>query len=122
MPLYLVRFVCIEKPFAAHSSPMYLLRSLVILTITVSSFACAATGSGSYAVNSPAPNRSGAVNINTASVSGLENLPYVGPSMAMKIVEHREKNGAFRRAEHLMLIDGISETRFRQIRPLIRVE
>ena len=62
-----------------------------------------------------------AVHVNTASAAELETLPYIGPKLALKIVEHRERYGPFRRAEHLMLIQGISDSRFRQIRAFVRV-
>jgi competence protein ComEA len=62
------------------------------------------------------------VNINTASQNELEKLPSVGESFARKIIEHREKHGKFRRAEHLLLIEGISDRKFRQIRNQIKVE
>lgn len=63
-----------------------------------------------------------AVNINEASVEELELIPHIGRSMALKIIEHRETNGPFTRPEHLILIQGISDKRFRKIRHLIRVE
>jgi competence protein ComEA len=63
-----------------------------------------------------------AVNINTASQSELENLPSIGENFARKIIEHREKHGKFRRAEHLLLIEGISDRKLRQIRNRIKVE
>jgi competence protein ComEA len=63
-----------------------------------------------------------AININTAGVGELTRIPHVGEKLAAKIVEHRELNGPFRRVEHLMLIQGISDKRFRKIRPLVRVE
>lgn len=63
-----------------------------------------------------------AININTASADELTRIPHIGEKLAAKIVEHREVNGPFRRVEHLMLIQGISDTRFRKIRPLVRVE
>ena len=44
------------------------------------------------------------------------------PIDGQKIVEHREKHGLFKRPEHLMRIQGISDVRFRRIRHLIRVE
>jgi competence ComEA-like helix-hairpin-helix protein len=62
-----------------------------------------------------------AVNINTASVIELERLPYIGRSTAESIVEFRQKNGPFRRPEELMLIRGVSETRFMEIRQGITV-
>lgn len=63
-----------------------------------------------------------AININTASAADLEKLPFVGAQLAEQIIEHRTKHGRFRKPEHLMLIDGISDKRFRLIRHLIRVD
>ena len=63
-----------------------------------------------------------AVNINTASADELQRIPHIGEKVAGRIIEHRETNGPFRRVEHLMLIQGISDKRFRKIRPLVRVE
>ena len=63
-----------------------------------------------------------AININTANLEELQRIPHVGGKLAARIIEHREVHGAFRRVEHLMLIQGISDKRFRKIRPLVRVE
>jgi competence protein ComEA len=63
-----------------------------------------------------------AVNINTASIEELEKLPNVGAKLAQKIVEHREKYGKFRKPEHLILVQGISDRRFRQLQNLIKIE
>ncbi len=63
-----------------------------------------------------------AININTASLEELEKLPNIGAKLAQKIVEHREKYGKFRRAEHLILVSGISDKRFRQMQHLIKTE
>jgi competence protein ComEA len=63
-----------------------------------------------------------AVNLNTASVEELEKLPHIGAETARKIVEHREKFGKFRRAEHLILVDGISDKKFREIRNFVKTE
>jgi competence ComEA-like helix-hairpin-helix protein len=62
------------------------------------------------------------VNINEASREELERLPGVGPALAARIVEHRERFGRFRRAEHLLLVRGVSERRFLQLRPYITAE
>ena len=62
------------------------------------------------------------VNINKASRAELERLPGVGPATASRIVEHRERYGPFRRAEHLLLVRGFSDSRFRELRPLIAVD
>jgi competence ComEA-like helix-hairpin-helix protein len=59
------------------------------------------------------------LNINLASVSELERLPGVGKVIAERIVTYRLENGPFRRAEHLMMVRGISDSKFRALRSLI---
>jgi len=49
-------------------------------------------------------------------------LPGVGPALAARVVEHRERYGHFRRAEHLMLVRGFGERRFRRIEPFVTAE
>lgn len=61
----------------------------------------------------------GQVNVNTATVAELDRLPGVGPSLAARIVEHREKNGAFKQAEDLMLVRGIGEKSFAKMKPYV---
>jgi len=67
----------------------------------------------------PALAGAGQVNVNTASVDELQLLPRIGPSVAARIVEHREKNGAFKTAEDLMLVRGIGESTFEQLKPYV---
>jgi competence ComEA-like helix-hairpin-helix protein len=62
------------------------------------------------------------LNINMASAVELEKLPGIGKALAARIIEHREQYGRFRRAEHLLMVRGISEPRFRAMRALITVE
>ena len=62
------------------------------------------------------------INMNTASVDELEKLPYIGRKTAEAIVQFRTENGPFRRPEHLMQVRGISETRFIELRPILRTE
>ena len=67
-------------------------------------------------------NNSQRININTASQQALEQLPGIGKGLAERIVDHREKYGPFRRPEHLIIVRGISDRRFRALRDLITVE
>lgn len=62
------------------------------------------------------------VSINFAPREELERLPGVGPALAARIVEHRERHGPFRRLEHLLLVRGISERRLRELRPFITIQ
>lgn len=66
-----------------------------------------------------ASNAAALININLANEAELSSLPHIGQTLARRIVEFRELNGPFRRPEHLLLVDGISEKRFREIRPLV---
>ncbi|MDQ3804341.1 MAG: helix-hairpin-helix domain-containing protein [Acidobacteriota bacterium] len=62
------------------------------------------------------------LDLNRATREELERLPGVGPALAARIVEHRARHGPFRRAEHLLLVRGVSERRFRELRHLVKVE
>jgi competence ComEA-like helix-hairpin-helix protein len=62
------------------------------------------------------------ININTASADELEQLPGIGKGLAQRIIEHRERFGPFRRPEHLIVVRGISDKRFRTLQDVITVE
>jgi competence protein ComEA len=59
------------------------------------------------------------VDLNTATIKELEQLPGVGPTTAKAIVAFRAKSGRFRRIEDLLAIRGISETKLAKMRPYI---
>lgn len=61
------------------------------------------------------------ININTADSSTLQELPGIGPAMAGRIIEYREKNGPFERIEDIMEVRGIGEKRFLNLQELIEV-
>jgi comEA protein len=67
------------------------------------------------------PAQSKLLNLNTATKAELEKLPGIGPATAQKILEYREKNGAFKKIEELMNVAGIGEKSFLKLRPLITV-
>ena len=61
------------------------------------------------------------LNINTAVVSELDLLPGIGESKAKAIVDYRDQNGPFINLEDIMLVPGIGESLFSQIKPFITV-
>ena len=61
------------------------------------------------------------INLNAASVQELRTLPGIGPTLARRIVDFREKNHGFKRVEELLAIPGISEKKWRAIRDKVEV-
>lgn len=59
------------------------------------------------------------VNVNTADAAQLALLPRVGPSLAQKILDFRKENGPFKSAEYLMLVQGIGEKTYQQLKPYV---
>jgi competence protein ComEA len=61
------------------------------------------------------------VNINTADVEELDELPEVGPSTAQSIIDYRQNNGGFRSVDELEEIPGIGPETLEQIDPFATV-
>lgn len=61
------------------------------------------------------------VNLNTATVAELEVLPGIGAKVAARIVEHRIKNGPFKKIEEIMNVQGIGEKSFLKLKPQLTV-
>jgi competence protein ComEA len=62
------------------------------------------------------------LNLNTATPRQLEALPGVGPVLAKRIVEFREKKGGFKRIEELLAIPGISEKKWKVLTSYLTVQ
>jgi len=61
------------------------------------------------------------VDLNDGTSAELEHLPGIGAVLAERIVAHRVSHGAFRQIEDLILVPGIGEKRFQQVRPFVGV-
>lgn len=61
------------------------------------------------------------ININTASVQQLKNLPGIGESKAQAIVAYREKQGSFSSIEQIKKVEGIKDGLFQKIKDSITV-
>lgn len=59
------------------------------------------------------------ININTATVEELQQLPGIGAVKAAAIIEYREINGDFVSIEEIMEVNGIGEKTFEKIRAYI---
>ena len=61
------------------------------------------------------------VDINTADVEELDELPEVGPSTAESIIQYRQTNGLFSSVEELEEIPGIGPETLEKIAPFATV-
>ncbi|SDM70861.1 competence protein ComEA [Geodermatophilus siccatus] len=63
----------------------------------------------------------GPVDLNAATAADLDALPGIGPVLAQRIVEHRERNGPFRSVEQLDDVPGIGPATYAELAELVTV-
>ena len=56
------------------------------------------------------------VRLNSATAVELETLPGIGPTLAGRIVDYRNRHGAFRRIEDIQEVPGIGTGRFERMK------
>lgn len=61
------------------------------------------------------------LDLNRATPAELERLPGIGPALAQRIVEARERQGRFASPEELRRVLGIGPKKFEAIRELVTV-
>jgi len=61
------------------------------------------------------------VNINKATKVEFEQLPSIGPVLAQRIIDYREKIGQFKSLEELINIKGIGNKTFNKFKPYIKI-
>lgn len=61
------------------------------------------------------------VNLNTATLTELMQLPRVGLKTAERIVAFRKQHGGFQRSEELLNVKGIGEKSYARLKPHLLV-
>ena len=74
----------------------------------------AATAPGAAATAGP-------LDLNTATVSQLDELPGIGPVLAQRIVDWRTENGRFASVDQLREVSGIGEATYAKLKDEVRV-
>lgn len=59
------------------------------------------------------------VSLGSATPEQLDGIDGIGPTLAQRIVEYRQKNGGFSSVDELRQVDGIGEKRFESLREAV---
>ncbi len=71
---------------------------------------------------SPDESGRGVVNVNTATLEQLQQLPGVGETRARALVEARREKGGFRSIDELMAVRGVGKALLEKLRPYVTLE
>jgi competence protein ComEA len=81
----------------------------------------AVAAGGALTGGSSTPGPGGRVDLNTAGVADLDALPGIGPVLAQRIVDHRDREGPFRSVDELDDVPGIGPAIAAQLAELVTV-
>ena len=79
----------------------------------------AGAAAGAAGASSASGIPTGPVHLNSATVEQLDALPGIGPVTAQKIIDYRQKHGAFTSVDELDAVSGIGPARLDQLRDLV---
>lgn len=77
--------------------------------------------SGKAGESTTSANTTTKVNINTANLVELQNIPGVGEKKAQTIIDYRNKHGAFKKVQDLTKVKGIGAKSFQKMKPFIEI-
>jgi len=89
--------------------------------VPVAAAAAVAAGSMPAAAGTAAAPVGAPLDLNAATASQLDALPGIGPVLAARIVEHRQRTGPFRSPDELLAVRGIGPHVYSRLRPLVTV-
>lgn len=100
-----------EAPLSLHSRPLALVCCCCVALLLALPLAAAKKKLPAHPIN-----------LNTATLQQLEELPGVGPVTAQKILDFRAKSGPFKSVTDLLAVPRISKARFAKIKPYVYVK
>ena len=104
---------------------VFLLVFICFICIMTGVFIGRTTSSNYYmttpSTETPRQATSGLLDINTATVADLTDLPGIGEVIAQRILDYRNQNGPFTSIDDLVLVEGVGEKRMDAIREFITV-
>ena len=98
-----------------------MIRTMMAAIAAVALSATALSAQSKAPAPKPVATATAPVNLNTATAEQLATIPGVGPKMAERIIDYRQKNGGFKKLEDLMNVSGVGEKSFLKMKPLITV-
>jgi competence protein ComEA len=111
------------KTLGRHDgTPRFALALALLLVLCAAALAPTMAAQTDSKANSASAAPARQVDLNKASAEELATIPGIGVALAQRIVEFREKEGAFRRVEDLMKVKGIGEKSFQKMQPHVKVE
>ena len=103
----------------AHAFRVVLLLIVCCLTVGGLAAAPAAKASGTQITGEVKP---ASIDLNKADSEQLQTIRGIGPSLARRIVQFREDNGAFKQVDDLLKVRGIGEKSLAKISPYLVVK
>jgi competence protein ComEA len=98
-----------------------MIRTMMAAIAAVALSATALSAQSKAPAPKPTATAAAPVNLNTATAEQLATIPGVGPKMAERIIDYRQKSGGFKKIEDLMNVSGVGEKSFLKMKPLITV-
>ncbi|PLX98604.1 MAG: hypothetical protein C0624_14300 [Desulfuromonas sp.] len=102
------------------------MKKLCIFAVCLSVFIGAALPAQLMAANSQVATQSALnvskIDINSAGVAELQEIPGIGTTLAQRIIDYRKKHGTFKSANELTAIRGIGEKSLDKLRPWVAIK